>query len=101
MRYLFNAILAFALLAASVDASIAEETRFVDVKGIGEVEVKPDIIRISFELETYNKSLEDALDDNNERVADLIDFLKDFGIAEKDFSTSNVSINTIYAYDYC
>jgi uncharacterized protein len=99
MKKLINALVIVCLLAISTNYSFAEEKRTIQVDGVGEVQVKPDIIKISFSLETIKKNMEDALEENNEKVADILDFLKDYGIAETDFSTSNMSINTRYYFN--
>lgn len=99
MKNQFIAIFIAALFVVAYVAGAQEKRREIEVSGTGELNVEPDIVRISFSIENRSKSLEDAIEENNDKVSDIMEFLKDFGIAEKDIKTSYFSFDTRYLWD--
>jgi uncharacterized protein YggE len=74
--------------------AVNSSDRSVTVVGIGKVTGKPDIARVTVGIETQASSLQQAVDDNKAKMNDLLDTLKNQGLADKDIQTSNYSVYT-------
>lgn len=70
--------------------------RTIDIKGVGVVGVKPDIIEVNLNFDflekTYEKSHESFLDTYGE----LIKIIKDIGFSENDLKTTNFNVQANY-----
>lgn len=71
----------------------------ISVRGEGRVYTKPDIAIINLSVVTQGKELNDVQDENTEKMNGVIDFLKDFGVVEKDIKTVRYRINPRYSYE--
>jgi hypothetical protein len=78
--------------AASSSPVAADGSSTITAAGVGTVTGKPDVLTVSLGVDTRAPRAKEALDDNNQRAAALIDTLKQKGVAEKDIQTSQLSI---------
>jgi uncharacterized protein YggE len=72
----------------------------INVTGSAEVKVAPDEIYISAGVETRDKVLEEAKRQNDQRMVNVLAFLKASGVAEKDVQTDFIGIDPSYESDY-
>ena len=73
--------------------------RQITVVGTGEVRVTPDQATIQLGVQTDAATPGEALAENSQKMAALIDQLKKLGIAEADIQTSNFSVSPRYNDD--
>lgn len=76
-----------------------ETMRTLTVTGTGETTLSPDIAQVALAVETQHKDLEQALAENNQRTARVIQALRQHGIPENDIRTANVSVQEEKRYD--
>lgn len=106
MRLLSPALLAVATaLPAAATAqvpvpmqTVVPEGTVLDVSATGKVELAPDIATIRAGVTTQASTAAAALKENAERMAAVIRALRGAGIAARDLSTSNVSLQPQYRY---
>lgn len=65
-----------------------------NIRGKGEIKVKPDILINTFELKTENESLEKASEENAKTMNEFKKYLLSIGVKESDIETSRYSKNT-------
>jgi len=70
----------------------------ISVQGQGKVYAKPDIAIVNLSVITEGKYLKDVQERNTKKMNGVIDFLKGFGIEEKDIKTINYNIYPKYVY---
>ncbi len=95
-------VMAVALSAcgpSSVSYNGAPPARTLNVNGVGEVSLTPDIAYIYIGVHTEAATAAEAVQDNNNQTTTVIQALKDAGIAPKDIRTSNFSIWPMDRYD--
>jgi uncharacterized protein YggE len=68
------------------------ETRYISVTGEAEVKTEPDQVIIAFGVQTLNKQLGQAKEENDDIVKKLFAFAKDQGIKSDDIQTDFISI---------
>lgn len=85
-------------LAATALAAPNDERRSIQVSGEGTVKVVPDEVKLQFGIESNNRSLVQAKDDNTARSKKVIDALKKFNVSSKDIQTGFVQISPRYDY---
>ena len=66
--------------------------RSISTEGIGKVSLTPDMATVSIGVSTENKDAAKAVEENSQKVENVMAALKDFGIADEDMQTSNFSI---------
>ena len=71
----------------------------INVSGSAEVKVAPDEIRLSVGVETRDENLDVARQQNDERIARALAFLKGAGVKEKDVQTDFISVEPDYNYN--
>ena len=76
----------------------AEYQNTVAVSATGEVYAKPDLGVISFSVVTEKKTVEEALQENTDKMNEVISRLKEQGIEEKDLKTTRFNIYPRYDY---
>ncbi len=94
-KILVFAILAFALvLSACGPATInqAGNVRTLNVNGLGQVNLTPDIAYIYIGVHTEGATASDAVDSNKNQTTSVISAIKKAGVDEKDIRTTNFSI---------
>ncbi len=94
---LLLAVLALGLASACAPAPVAgsqdRNFRTINVSGTGVVYGSPDIATADISVVTRNEDVKPASDDNTRTMAAVIAALKGLGVEDKDFRTSNFSIN--------
>lgn len=93
---------AFANIQTSKPQAFAQELNTtstehtVSATGIATASVDPDLLNIQFGVETQAKNATGAIDANNLAMNQVIDAIKNLGIAEDEISTSSFSIYPVY-----
>ncbi len=75
-----------------------EFQNIVSFSGEGEVYAKPDMGLVSLSVTNEAKDVSSATKENTEKTNNIILFLKNNGVEEKDIKTTNFSINPRYDY---
>src|SRR5260221_10748976 len=91
------AILAFALILSACGPTTIHQdaqpvVRNLNVNGVGEVYLTPDIAYIYVGVHNEAKNAADAVATNKVQTSAVIDALKKAGLADKDIRTTNFSI---------
>jgi len=81
-------------VAQVTENSLQEKT--ISVTGIASTSVEPNLLVITFGMETQEKTAKEALDVNSNAMNDVITAIKTTGIVEDEISTSQFSIYPIY-----
>ncbi|MBI2475477.1 SIMPL domain-containing protein [Candidatus Uhrbacteria bacterium] len=71
----------------------------ISVDGVGRAEIKPDIAKVTFSVETREKTLEVAQNKNSENMNALIEKVKSLDIDKKDIQTSTYNAYEEKKYD--
>ena len=96
-KFLVFAVLAFALiLSACGPTTINQEApapaRTLNVNGLGQVNLTPDIAYIYIGVHTEGATASEAVEANKSQTSSLISSIKKSGVDEKDIRTTNFSI---------
>ena len=75
-----------------------EAKNTISVSGKGEVYVKPDLALATFSVITEKKTVAEAMSENAEKMNEVIAFMKEQGIEDKDLKTTNFSIHPRYEW---
>ena len=84
------------------EASAQEVTPFpsrektISVTGTAATQVEPDLLHISFGVETQEKTAKEALDTNSSLMNAVVSAIKSAGISEDEISTSSLNIYPVY-----
>ncbi len=70
----------------------------INVSGTGEASVKPDIAELSFSVVKEAKTVSEAQKASAEKINEIMAYLKESGIEEKDIKTENYNLNPKYEY---
>jgi uncharacterized protein YggE len=87
-------VLAFSNSAIALDECV--QPRLITVTGDAEVRVVPDEVILTLGVETWNKDLNLAKQDNDRRVQRILQLAKTFGIESKHIQTDFISIEPRY-----
>ncbi len=71
----------------------------ISVSGTAEIRVVPDEVQLRLAVETRDPKLDEAVKQNDTRIAAVLKFLKDSGIAAKDVQTDFIEIQPRYHRD--
>ena len=71
----------------------------ISVTGEGKILTKPDITIVNLSVVTEGKDISVVEEENSEKMNEVIDFLKDFGVAEKDIKTTSYRLYPRYNYE--
>jgi uncharacterized protein YggE len=71
----------------------------ISVSGSAEVRVPPDEVLITVGIENRHRTLDEAKNQNDTRIAALLRFLREAGIESKDIQTAHVGIRPEYQRD--
>lgn len=97
MRHFFTPLfVAATLLALPASAQETPPTPTITLQGVGEVTAAPDMATLTTGVVTQGDTARAALDQNNVAAADLMQTLRDNGVADRDLQTSNFSIRPLY-----
>ncbi len=86
--------------ASVASATAAEQTvSRINVTGEGRINLAPDIATLDMGVVSEAETAQQALEDNNIKMASVIASMKEAGIEAKDLQTSNFNIQPRYVYD--
>jgi len=87
-------VAAFAVFAALASPAFAQETRgtVLNVHAEGISEARPDLATITVGVVTTGRTAQAALEENSQRMAVLLETLRNEGLAERDIQTASVSV---------
>lgn len=71
----------------------------INVRGEGEITAKPDVGQFSFSVRAEGKDAATAQSESAKKINDIIAFLKQSGVEDKDIKTSNYALNPKYRYE--
>ncbi len=78
---------------------VAGNTGVISITGTGKVSAAPDMAYITSGVVTIERNAKEALAQNSNAMAALIELLNNAGIEERDIQTSNFSISPQYDYN--
>ena len=70
--------------------------KVISVTGTATTSVEPDLLVITFGVETQEKTAKEALFANSESMTAIVSTIQSIGISEDEISTSRISIYPIY-----
>lgn len=91
-------ILLFVLVCSCVWAEGKDELRYITVTGEAEIRVVPDEVVISTGVQTMDKNLTAAKNENDKIVREVLSLTKKYDIEQKHVQTSQISIEPKYLY---
>ncbi len=95
-------MLALFLLAQTInafnDTSHSQATNTITVSGTGKASSAPDIARITFTVQHEASTVAAAQDATTKQANDVIAYIKDQGIADKDVKTLSYNVSPQYSY---
>ncbi len=81
------------------DGSNGEPLRTLTVTGTGQVNLIPDLAYLTLAVETHHARLDQAVAENNQRAAQIMQVLQQHGVAEEDIHTSRFAVQQEQHYD--
>ena len=88
-----------ALFVMAPTSSMAQdESPRIEVTGLGENDVAPDMAVITLSVTREEKTARAALDTNNEAMAAVLEAMREAGVEDRDLQTSGFSINPRIVY---
>jgi uncharacterized protein YggE len=96
---LVSIVILASLVLSACGATGSASARTLNVNGVGQVFITPDIAYLYVGVHTEKPTAADAVAANNAQTQQVIDALKEFGVEEKDIHTSSFSIWPIDRYD--
>jgi len=78
--------------AAAATSTKSSNNNLITVTGHGKVVGTPDVMTISLGVQTGGKTAQEALAENNTRANNLVNVIKERGVAAKDIQTSDLSV---------
>ena len=96
-------VLAFAVYLAPADNQVTAQTtpfpsreKVISVTGTATTSVEPDLLIITFGVETQEKTAKQALEKNSQLMNSVVTSIQDVGISEDELSTSRFNIHPVY-----
>jgi uncharacterized protein len=71
----------------------------ISFTGEGKVYTSPDIAFVDFSVVTQGTNIDKVQDDNTKKMNKVVEYLKSFGIEEKDIKTTNYNLYPQYTYE--
>lgn len=100
MKHSLGVIAFILILAFTQQASYADEIPKITVTGEAVVKVTPDKVTILLGIETWDKDIQNAKQQNNAILNKVIKAIKKTGVNEKDVQTDHLSIEPRYKSSY-
>ena len=98
-KSIFLAVALLGLLLSACGAAGAQPPRTISVSGSGAVSVVPDVVTVTFSVQTIGQNVAGTVTDNNRRAAQLQQAVLDMGVAADDVRTAYFSVSPQPAYD--
>jgi len=96
LTVLVNVLIGNEVKKASFIGLDSDHLRTISVSGEGKVYVTPDTAKVSFSVITTDSDSETALDENNERASEVVNYLKGQGIEEENIQTTGLNVRPLY-----
>jgi len=71
------------------------------VSGEGKISAKPDVAIVEMSVISQNENVELAQSENDQKMQQVVNFLKESGIDEKDIKTTQYNLQPEYDYSWC
>ncbi|MFH1129360.1 MAG: SIMPL domain-containing protein [Patescibacteria group bacterium] len=71
----------------------------ISFTGEGKISTKPDVAFINFSVVTQGTRVTDVQNKNSEKMNKVVEFLKSFGVEDKDIKTTNYNLYPQYTYE--
>jgi uncharacterized protein YggE len=81
--------------------NVMNPNRVISFTGEGKILAKPDVATVSFSVVTQGKQAADVQSENNQKMQQVIDFVKKQGVDSQDITTTGYSLNPQYDYTWC
>lgn len=81
--------------------NIVNPERVISFSAEGKVLAKPDIAKIVIGVITQGEKAEVVQEENNKRMKEAIDFIKEQGVSDDDIQTTSYNLNPQYDYNWC
>jgi len=75
-----------------------EPQNIITVSATGEIYARPDLVLVTFSTVTEEKTVNEALSKNTEKMNGIIEFIKGQGVEEKDLKTTSFNIYPRYEW---
>ena len=92
-------IVIIAFVAVLINEKTGANENLISVSGLGEVYVTPDVGYITISVQTENKDVSVASEENHNKMNDVIEYIKSEGVESKDIKTTGYSINPRYEWN--
>lgn len=89
---------AYTYLTVKEARHLPQQTASINVSGEGEVFAKPDIATFSFSVTTEGADAATAQEESAEAINDILTYLEEEGVAERDIKTEHYNLNPRYDY---
>jgi uncharacterized protein YggE len=96
VNFVKRAICTLVLTLPAWTATAAQSARSISVTGQAEVRVEPSMVNIVFGVETLNKALSVAKDENDKRVRAVVQSTQALGVAATDIQTDYIQVEPKY-----
>ncbi len=96
-KVVFAAILILVLFVPVLSAS-AESSQLINVSGTGTVSLQPDFVTISLGITTERENVQDAINENAQKVQSLKNALFAEGLTDADITTTDYSLYSSAKY---
>lgn len=91
------AMLPFAATALAQDAGNARPPASITVNGTGEASATPDMATLQIGVQSRGETAAEAVAENNKAAQEVVDKLKESGVAAERLQTSNFSVSPVYS----
>lgn len=97
---LLGVVLSFTSCYGGKNNSVAGEKNYITVTGTGAVSVKPDMVSLKFSVKTTDWNVNKAAEKNAVNTTNVLNALKETGVADDDISTYDYRISQDNSKDY-
>ena len=92
-------IVVIAFVAVSINEKTGTNQDLISVSGTGEVYVTPDIASITISVQTENRDVSVASEENSTKMNNVIEYIKSEGVESRDIKTTGYNINPRYEWN--
>ncbi len=97
MLYLFTLSAETVVRTAQTTRQGAQATRTMSVEAQGKTTARPDTARMALSVITEGKTVAEVVSENTDKMNAVVAFLKSFGVADKDITTTNYNLYPKYS----
>jgi len=92
-------IVIIVFVAVLINEKTEANNNLISVSGLGEVYVTPDVGLITISVQTENRNVSVATDENSQKMNEVIEYIKSEGVESKDIKTTGYNINPRYEWN--